>query len=117
MSLCSQKARISELEAQLDEERNQRRDERKNAAADLKSTLHKVKTEAQDEMKRQSDIYTRQIQEQEEKINKLQASKELWFCYYHYLYKRMDLTFCYAMMINNVINRNQRKRNEHLLIH
>lgn len=63
-------------------------DERKNATEDLKSALHKVKTEAQDEMKRQADTYTRQNREQEDKINKLQA--KLWFCYCHYLYKKMD---------------------------
>ncbi|XP_008780005.2 myosin-7-like isoform X2 [Phoenix dactylifera] len=72
----SQKATISELESQLDEERNLRREEREKAAADLKSALHKAHSEAQEEIKRQADVYTRQHKEQQEVISKLQESEK-----------------------------------------
>ncbi|CAA6673612.1 unnamed protein product [Spirodela intermedia] len=68
----SQKGTILEREAQLDEERNQRRAEREKAAADLKSALQRVQLEAQEEIKRQTDVYLQQHREQQEFIVKLQ---------------------------------------------
>ena len=72
-NVSSQKAVICELEGQLSEERNLRREERDKAAQDLKSALHKVQAEAQEEIKRQAQSYLRQQNEQKEVINKLQV--------------------------------------------
>ncbi|CAN6308202.1 unnamed protein product [Urochloa humidicola] len=75
--ILSQKGIISELEGQLSEERNLRREERDKAAQDMKSALHKVQTEAQEEIKRQAESYLRQQQrEQKEVIIKLQESEK-----------------------------------------
>ncbi|PQQ06894.1 uncharacterized protein Pyn_40783 [Prunus yedoensis var. nudiflora] len=71
----SQKASIAELKAQLDEERNQRREEREKAAADLKAAVQKAQLEAEEEIKRFSDAATRRQREQQEVINKLQESE------------------------------------------
>ncbi|PKU65440.1 hypothetical protein MA16_Dca013585 [Dendrobium catenatum] len=68
----SQNVTISELDAQLDEERNQRRGEREKAEMDLKSAIQKAHVEAQEEIKRQADVYLRQNREQQELITKLQ---------------------------------------------
>ncbi|XP_057980290.1 uncharacterized protein LOC131166072 isoform X2 [Malania oleifera] len=68
----SQKASISELKAQLDEERDQRREEREKAEADLKAAIHRVQSEAQEELKRLSDAALRREREQQEVIYKLQ---------------------------------------------
>ncbi|XP_077235579.1 SMAD/FHA domain-containing protein isoform X2 [Tasmannia lanceolata] len=70
----SQKATISELEARLEEERNQRKEEREKAVADLKAALQRAQLEAQEEIKRQSDAALRQQREQQEVISKLQES-------------------------------------------
>ncbi|KAF8380409.1 hypothetical protein HHK36_027895 [Tetracentron sinense] len=72
----SQKASISELEARLDEERDQRREEREKAVADLKLALQRAQSEAQEELKRQSDAALRREREQKEVINKLQESEK-----------------------------------------
>lgn len=72
----SQKANICELEEQLSEERNLRIEERDKAAEDLKSALHKVQAEAQEEIKRQAEAYLRQQREQKEVISKLQESEK-----------------------------------------
>ncbi|KAF0911076.1 hypothetical protein E2562_005459 [Oryza meyeriana var. granulata] len=72
----SQKSNICELEAQLSEERNLRREERDKAAEDLKSALHKVNAEAQEEIKRLAEAYLRQQREQKEVISKLQESEK-----------------------------------------
>uniref|UniRef100_A0A453J0Y4 FHA domain-containing protein n=1 Tax=Aegilops tauschii subsp. strangulata TaxID=200361 RepID=A0A453J0Y4_AEGTS len=72
----SQKANICELEEQLSEERNLRIEERDKAAEDLKSALHKVQAEAQDEMKRQTEAYLKQQKEQKEFIIKLQRNQK-----------------------------------------
>uniref|UniRef100_A0A1D1Z2R2 Restin n=2 Tax=Anthurium amnicola TaxID=1678845 RepID=A0A1D1Z2R2_9ARAE len=72
----TQKLIISEREAQLDEERNQRRVEREKAAADLKSALQRAHSEAQEEIKRQADIHLQQHNEQQEFIAKLQESEK-----------------------------------------
>ncbi|XP_042462298.1 uncharacterized protein LOC122045929 isoform X2 [Zingiber officinale] len=72
----SQKATISELEARLDEERNQRREEREQAAADLNSAIKRIQLEAQEEIKRQADNYLRQHREQQEVISKLEESEK-----------------------------------------
>ncbi|RLN39587.1 myosin-11 isoform X2 [Panicum miliaceum] len=74
--ILSQKAIICELEGQLSEERNLRREERDKAAQDLKSALHKVQAEAQEEIKRQAEFYLRQQNEQKEVISKLQESEK-----------------------------------------
>lgn len=70
----SQKASLSELKVQIDEERDQRREEREKAAADLKAAVQKAHAEAQDELKRLSDASSRREREQLEVINKLQVS-------------------------------------------
>jgi uncharacterized membrane protein YhiD involved in acid resistance len=72
-NVSSQKATICELEGQLSEERNLRREERDKAAQDMKSALHKAQTEAQEEIKRQAESYLRQQREQKEVISKLQV--------------------------------------------
>ncbi|KAK6918491.1 Forkhead-associated (FHA) domain [Dillenia turbinata] len=74
--ISSQKASIAELKVQLDEERDQRREERENAAADLKAAIHRVQLEAQDELKRVADASLRREKEQKEVINKLQESEK-----------------------------------------
>ncbi|XP_039827986.1 uncharacterized protein LOC120689685 isoform X2 [Panicum virgatum] len=74
--ISSQKTIICELEGQLSEERNLRREERDKAAQDLKSALHKVQAEAQEETKRQAQSYLRQQNEQKDVINKLQESEK-----------------------------------------
>ncbi|KAG0466814.1 hypothetical protein HPP92_018394 [Vanilla planifolia] len=68
----SQKVTISELEVHLDEERNQRRVDREKAEAGLKFALQKAHLEAQEEIKRQADLYSRQQREQQEFIAKIQ---------------------------------------------
>ncbi|KAJ4956572.1 hypothetical protein NE237_013355 [Protea cynaroides] len=72
--ISSQKASISELEARLDDERNQRREEREKAEMDLKAALQKAQTEAQEELKRQFNVASREQKELQEIINKLQES-------------------------------------------
>ncbi|KAL3616577.1 hypothetical protein CASFOL_039967 [Castilleja foliolosa] len=73
----SQKASISELKAVLDEERDQRRNEREKASLDMKVALQRVQAEATEEIKRVSDAALRREKEQQEMINKLQeADKE-----------------------------------------
>ncbi|XP_078445667.1 SMAD/FHA domain-containing protein isoform X2 [Wolffia australiana] len=68
----SQKGIILEREAQLDEERRQRREEREKAAADLKSALQRAHLEAQEEYERQKDSHLQQLREQQQLIIKLQ---------------------------------------------
>ncbi|XP_022924345.1 uncharacterized protein LOC111431865 isoform X1 [Cucurbita moschata] len=76
----SQKASLSELKVQIDEERDQRREEREKAAADLKAAVEKAHAVAQDELKRISDAASKREREQQEVINKLQeADKERCF--------------------------------------
>ncbi|MCL7022377.1 hypothetical protein MKW94_015236 [Papaver nudicaule] len=70
----SQKATISELEKQLDEEWNQRREDREKGVADLRAALQKAHLESQEELKRQSDIASKQERELKEVISKLQES-------------------------------------------
>ncbi|CAL4912339.1 unnamed protein product [Urochloa decumbens] len=74
--ISSQKAIISEIEGQLSEERNLRREERDKAAQDMKSALHRVQAEAQEEIKRQAESYLRQQREHKEVISKLQESEK-----------------------------------------
>ncbi|KAF3439964.1 hypothetical protein FNV43_RR18242 [Rhamnella rubrinervis] len=71
----SQKVSIAELKAQLDEEREQRREEREKAAADLKAAVQRAQSEAEEELKRMSDAALRREREQQELINKLQESE------------------------------------------
>lgn len=70
----SQKTSITELKAQLDEERDQRREEREKAASDLKAAIQKAQSEARDGIRQISDAALRREREQEEVINKLQVS-------------------------------------------
>ncbi|XP_078154200.1 uncharacterized protein LOC144549372 isoform X3 [Carex rostrata] len=74
--ILSQKATISELEKQLEEERKLRREEREKATEDLKFALEKVQAEAKEETKRQANIYQRQHKEQQEVITKLQEGEK-----------------------------------------
>lgn len=69
----SQKASIAELEAQLEEERDQRKEERQKASADLKAAVQRVQSEAQDEIKRLCDATLQRERELQEEINKLQV--------------------------------------------
>ncbi|GAB4861877.1 hypothetical protein Ancab_037132 [Ancistrocladus abbreviatus] len=71
----NQKASITELKVQLEEEREQRREEREKASADMKAAIQKVQSEAQDELKRLSDAALRREREQQEVITKLQESE------------------------------------------
>lgn len=70
----SQKASVAELKAQLDEERDQRREERDKASADLKAAIQKAQKEAEEELKRSSDVALKREREQQEVINKLEES-------------------------------------------
>ncbi|KAH7844018.1 hypothetical protein Vadar_023422 [Vaccinium darrowii] len=70
--LESRKASVAELRAQLDEERDQRREEREKAGVDLKISVQRVQTDAQEELKGLSDTALRREREQQEEINKLQ---------------------------------------------
>ncbi|KAF6160238.1 hypothetical protein GIB67_019007 [Kingdonia uniflora] len=72
----SQKAIVSELERQLDEERNLRREEREKSLADQRAALQRAHSEAQEELKRQTDASSRQERELNEVINKLQESEK-----------------------------------------
>ncbi|KAK9273592.1 hypothetical protein L1049_018402 [Liquidambar formosana] len=74
--ISSQKASISELKTQLDEERDQRREERDKAEADLKAAIQRTQLEAQEELNRLSDAALRREREQQEVINKLQESEK-----------------------------------------
>ncbi|XP_071932533.1 uncharacterized protein [Coffea arabica] len=74
--ISSQKASISELKASLDEERDQRREEREKAVEDLKISIQRIQAEAQEEMKRLSDAAAKREKEQQEVINKLQESEK-----------------------------------------
>lgn len=71
--LFSQKATIIELKNLLDEEREQRKEDREKAVANLTASIQRVKTEAQEELKRLSDASLRRENEQQEIINKLQV--------------------------------------------
>ncbi|KAL3829586.1 hypothetical protein ACJIZ3_018388 [Penstemon smallii] len=68
----SQKASISELKTLLDEERDQRKEEREKASMDMKMSIQRVQAEAAEEIKRVSDGALRREKEQQEMINKLQ---------------------------------------------
>ncbi|XP_047315635.1 trichohyalin isoform X2 [Impatiens glandulifera] len=68
----SQNASISELKAQLYEEREQRKEEREKAGADLKESIQRVQAEAQVEIKRVSEAFSKREKDQQELINKLQ---------------------------------------------
>ncbi|GLT39511.1 hypothetical protein SLA2020_136970 [Shorea laevis] len=73
----NQKASIAKLKAQLDEERDQRREEREKAAADLKTALQRAQLEAQEELKRHSDVALKREREQQEVISKLEESMRM----------------------------------------
>ncbi|CAA2985248.1 Hypothetical predicted protein [Olea europaea subsp. europaea] len=68
----SQQTSISELKTLLDEERDQRREEREKSAVDMKASIQRVQAEAEEETKRISDAALRREKEQQEIINKLQ---------------------------------------------
>lgn len=64
---------MAELEAQLFEEQDQRREEREKAATDLKIAVQRAQSEAQEEFKRLSDASLRQERELLEVISKLKV--------------------------------------------
>nr|GEV14842.1 myosin-11 isoform X2 [Tanacetum cinerariifolium] len=72
----SQRATINELKVLLDEEREQRKEDREKSVADLTASIQRVKAEAQEELKRFSDASLRRENEQQEIINKLQESEK-----------------------------------------
>ncbi|MCD7454079.1 hypothetical protein HAX54_023440 [Datura stramonium] len=74
--ISSQKASISELKALLDEEREQRKEEREKAALDLKTSTQRVQAEAQEEIRRLSESAIKREKEQQEIINKLQEAEK-----------------------------------------
>ena len=57
----------------MNEEREQRKEEREKAEVDLKASIQRVQAEAQEELKRLSDAALRREKEQQEIINKLQV--------------------------------------------
>ncbi|KAJ4892377.1 SMAD/FHA domain-containing protein [Raphanus sativus] len=72
----SQKATIDELKTGLDEERNQRKEERETAAAEIKAAIHKCQIEAQEELNRFSDVAMKHEREQQEVINKMKETEK-----------------------------------------
>ncbi|TYG89663.1 hypothetical protein ES288_A12G118100v1, partial [Gossypium darwinii] len=64
----------SELKVQLEEERDQRREEREKAVVDLKAAVQRAQSESQKELQRLSDIALKREKELEEAINKLEES-------------------------------------------
>ncbi|XP_047949755.1 golgin subfamily B member 1-like isoform X2 [Salvia hispanica] len=74
--ITSQKASISELKILLDEERDQRREEREKALENMKMAIQRVQVEAMEELKRVSETATRREKEQEDVINKLQEAEK-----------------------------------------
>ncbi|CAH8320025.1 unnamed protein product [Eruca vesicaria subsp. sativa] len=72
----SQKATIDELKTGLDEERNQRKEEREIAAAEIKAAIHKCQIEAQEELNRFSDVAMKHEREQQEVINKMKETEK-----------------------------------------
>lgn len=61
------------MKALLDEERDQRREEREKASTDMKMAIQRIQAEATEELKRASEAAMRREKEQEEIINKLQV--------------------------------------------
>ncbi|KAJ9556423.1 hypothetical protein OSB04_011037 [Centaurea solstitialis] len=74
--ITSQNASISELKMLLDEEREQRKEDREKAVENLTASIQRVKAEAQEELKRLSDASLRRENEQQEIINKLQEAEK-----------------------------------------
>ncbi|KAL4567151.1 hypothetical protein LXL04_022725 [Taraxacum kok-saghyz] len=72
----SQNASISELKILLDEERDQRKEDREKADANLTASIQRLKAESQQELNRLSDASSRRENEQQEIINKLQESEK-----------------------------------------
>lgn len=62
----------------LDEEREQRKEEREKAALDLKTSTQRVQAEAQEETKRLSESAVKREKQQQEIINKLQVENNLY---------------------------------------
>ncbi|KAL0425875.1 UNVERIFIED_CONTAM: hypothetical protein Sradi_1122300 [Sesamum radiatum] len=71
--ISSQKASILELKGLLDEERDQRREEREKASVDMKMAVQRVQAEATEEITRVSECALRREKELQEMINKLQV--------------------------------------------
>ncbi|TYJ04710.1 hypothetical protein E1A91_A12G111200v1, partial [Gossypium mustelinum] len=74
MKILLDKASIAELKVQLEEERDQRREEREKAVVDLKAAVQRAQSESQKELQRLSDIALKREKELEEAINKLEES-------------------------------------------
>ena len=64
------------MKEQLEDEQIQRRSEREKAEADLKAAVERVRSEASEELKRQSESSTQQLREQLEMINKLKEADQ-----------------------------------------
>lgn len=106
MKCFSQKAVIGELEVQLSEERNLRREERDKAAEDLKSVMHKMQAEAQEEIKRQAELYLRQQREQKEVISKLQV---LFISNYSLIYRFSNSTSIIAITFHFCLQESEKE--------
>ncbi|KAL0379642.1 UNVERIFIED_CONTAM: hypothetical protein Sangu_0028500 [Sesamum angustifolium] len=74
--ISSQKASVSELKGLLDEERDQRREEREKASVDMKMAVQRVQAEATEEITRVSECALRREKELQEMINKLQEAEK-----------------------------------------
>lgn len=90
--ISSQKASILELKALLDEEREQRKEEREKAALDLKTSTQRVQAEAQEEIRRLSESAIRREKEQQEIINKLQEAEKERFSLVETLRSKLEDT-------------------------
>lgn len=99
----SQKTSISELKALLDEERDQRREEREKAAADMKMAIQRMQAEATEELKRVSGAALRREKEQEEIINKFQVN----------IMKLSAYGFHVQSLNVNLISRRMRRKDVH----
>ncbi|KAG6403255.1 hypothetical protein SASPL_135472 [Salvia splendens] len=67
---------IARFKVLLDEEHEQRREEREKALADMKMAIQRMQVEAMEEVKRVSETSMRREKEQEEIINKLQETEK-----------------------------------------
>ncbi|KAI4318716.1 hypothetical protein MLD38_032389 [Melastoma candidum] len=72
----SQKISLEKLKASLEEEREQRKEERVKAAADIKAAVQRAQADAQQELKEYADAATKHEKEHQEVIYKLQESEK-----------------------------------------
>ncbi|GAV75682.1 FHA domain-containing protein [Cephalotus follicularis] len=88
----SQKASIAELKSQLVEERDQRREEREKAVADIKAAVRRAQSEAREESKRLSDSASKRERELQEAINKLTEREREWCAQVDCLRPKLEFT-------------------------